>query len=779
MKTRLTLICTFLLYINGIAQGFEWVKKGGGNQADYGRDIAIDNNDNIYVSGAYGYESSGTYNATFGSFTISNNSPAQNGYLAKYDSSGTVLWVKNITGPDRENAYQVSVDNNNNIYIAGEFETSVTIDGSTVNTTSPEGYGVYIAKFLSNGNLAWLKSLEPSVSITLSDIKADGSGNLFVTGCVGTNPQNLYVRKYAGTNGGLMSTIQSVNTGISDIRPEVINIDHSDNIIVSGCFGTQVSSISIGSLSFPSVSGFDEDIFVCKLNNSLSPTWLKTGGSNSSYDNSRGLAIDALNNIYLYSTTGDTVNWGGNQFIQTLGDFYQGYFTKFTPNGSELFTRGVPIALYGIGGGFQYPVVGDKLFFNVSFDDTVTIGNTNFISSGKDELIIVADTALNLLGAYEINSNSSYTASIEGFISNSNNDIFAGGSFRDLQTFGTIPLNTTGGNKSDMFLAKIVPCILPTLQISSNGAFNLCQGNSILLTAGTINNANYQWYQNNILIPNATASTYTVTQPGTYYSVASIGGACQTTSNGITISSSSINAQLQAQPNVTNICQGDEIQILTTSIFATYTWSNGQSGVSSITVEPGTYNVIVTDFSNCIDTAYITIGEYPLPPQPTILQSGCLLSSNITPANSHYKWFFDSNGNGYQIVGSDNSTYNATTTGDGFYKLEIKDENGCKNTSNPNSISGCGTLIDEEIKIETVRISPNPSNGLISINYTGLDIESKKILLYNSIGQIVGVYNFSNGYNQLNLNPITDGLYLYVVVIDNKQVLTGKLVITK
>src|SRR5690554_72536 len=66
-----------------------WVMAVGGTSSDRGLAIAVDNNQNVIVSGFY----SGTVNFGNG-ISLSSNANSQDAFVAKYSPSGSIIWAK-------------------------------------------------------------------------------------------------------------------------------------------------------------------------------------------------------------------------------------------------------------------------------------------------------------------------------------------------------------------------------------------------------------------------------------------------------------------------------------------------------------------------------------------------------------------------------------------------------------------------------------------------------------------------------------------------------------
>lgn len=94
--------------------------------------------------------------AVAGCFTgESKTSTTQDAYLAKYNSDGQILWSKTLWSADEDNAQSVSFDAKGNIIVAGSFRGStLTIDSVKLRR---KGYDIFIASYTPTGTLRWAK----------------------------------------------------------------------------------------------------------------------------------------------------------------------------------------------------------------------------------------------------------------------------------------------------------------------------------------------------------------------------------------------------------------------------------------------------------------------------------------------------------------------------------------------------------------------------------------------------------------------------------------------
>lgn len=81
----------------------EWDLTWGGISPDYGRGVAVDSYDNVYLAGRTESFGAGSYDMV----------------LVKYDSSGVQQWNRIWGGSGWDSGYGVAVDSSDSVYLAG------------------------------------------------------------------------------------------------------------------------------------------------------------------------------------------------------------------------------------------------------------------------------------------------------------------------------------------------------------------------------------------------------------------------------------------------------------------------------------------------------------------------------------------------------------------------------------------------------------------------------------------------------------------------------------
>ncbi len=154
-----------------------WAKRIGGNfnccySNDCGYAITKDNAGNIYFTGSM------VDTVNFDSFTFI--ASENDVFLAKYDTSGNALWVRQAAGWSDQEARCIAI-NNQDIFISGSYVPNLNFDGYTL--TGWGNYDAFVAKYDINGTFIHaIKAGGPSWNEYVNGICIDNSGNAYTAG---------------------------------------------------------------------------------------------------------------------------------------------------------------------------------------------------------------------------------------------------------------------------------------------------------------------------------------------------------------------------------------------------------------------------------------------------------------------------------------------------------------------------------------------------------------------------------------------------------------------
>ena len=676
--------------------GFLWAKKIGGNNAEIGNSIAVDDSSNVYVLGSY--QGNVDFNpgvAVNSLFSIGNGT-----FLLKLNSNGDFVWVRDLQVTD---PHSLSIN---------PFQEIIFTSAS------------FIGKIHTNGNIVWKK---PSVALqgTSGSISNSEGGFIFVIDA------NL---------GGPISKLDSSGNVIwsknLSVYAKSIIADTSENIYLTGFFGGTVD-FDPGAGIHNLVSLGNKDVFVLKLDSSGSFVWAKNFGSSANfYDEGNSISFNGNDGIFITGTYG-----GGNN------DFDPGPNTVSLPSGggTEVF-----ILKLDLDGNFVWVTssagnaddepksivysnnsvfltgffTSTSLFFDlVNFTDNLTSSGGNgdiFFAKIKD--------CLNTYSTLNITACGSYTSPSGNFVYNSS------GVYQDTIANSTgcdsiIALNITIFPVYSILNPQTI-CIGNTYSInnhiySSSGTYRDTLYTTLGCDSIIITQLNVQQLitisttvvnpdcgdQDGIISANISTNNLPYTA---VWSNGDTGNVADSLVAGqyllqVVTNSGCINSKLVSlnsltgpqiiQSTISNVtCYGESTGSINLNIISNLpydlVWSNGQNANFISNLQAGIYDVILCDSSGCKTFAAYNVSE----PNPLIINlsstpAGCGISSGAATAMA-----YGGNGNySYQWSATAGSQFSpiASNLFPGIYQCTVTDNLGCQT-------------------IGSVAVSSNPSGPQLS-----------------------------------------------------------------
>ena len=213
-----------------------WAKRAGGEGADTASGITALSDDSVVITGCFGSTCFDVYEpATFGEgepgeTTLVTTNTHGNFYIARYNSDGTLAWVKRAVGePFYNNEHtqrgsDVAAMSDNSVIVTGVFGNTAIFGEGEPNETSityhPYYWDFFIAKYNPDGTLAWAKrqggtELEKPLSITTL------SGNSFViSGLFGTQDVKPAIFGEGEPNETTLYTVGTDDIFIASYNPD-------------------------------------------------------------------------------------------------------------------------------------------------------------------------------------------------------------------------------------------------------------------------------------------------------------------------------------------------------------------------------------------------------------------------------------------------------------------------------------------------------------------------------------------------------------------------------
>ncbi len=333
---------------------FLWAKNMGGNGSCLGMGLTTDNNGNVYLTG---YLSDGPIDFNPGGSGGSLPSRGSfDAFLAKYDGSGSFLWVKGMGAGGNDQGWSVAVDGNGNAYVTGFFsEQGAFFDfyNNIGALTSAGRSDVFLAKYDPAGNFLWSKGMGGKDDDKGYGIAADSSGNIYATGTFSSdttyfNPggsggiltragsEDVFLAKY-DVSGNYLWAKSMGGTG-SD-HGNGIAVDTRGNVYVTGSFDSDTAHFNPGGSGGKLATVGNRDIFLAKYNTEGKYLWTKSMGG-SKIDVGRSVTVGGNGNVYVtgqFTSTPADFNIGGSGDTLTSVGFYDAFAMKFSCKDTFLF----------------------------------------------------------------------------------------------------------------------------------------------------------------------------------------------------------------------------------------------------------------------------------------------------------------------------------------------------------------------------------------------------------------------------------------------------------
>jgi hypothetical protein len=138
----------------------QWVRHAGSTDSSMyaGASVALDQGGNCYVAGIF----EGT--ANFGPTNLV-SSGGGDIFLAKYDPAGSLLWVLGAGGPDFDSGNAVALDQAQNIYLTGSIRGSATFGTTNIDSSVDR---MFLAKYDKSGAVQWVRTAAGGQSFSVA-----------------------------------------------------------------------------------------------------------------------------------------------------------------------------------------------------------------------------------------------------------------------------------------------------------------------------------------------------------------------------------------------------------------------------------------------------------------------------------------------------------------------------------------------------------------------------------------------------------------------------------
>jgi hypothetical protein len=406
-----------LFFVNlGTAQLFSGVERFAGTAFVSASAMTLDTAGNIYIAGIH----SGSTDFDIGPGThVLTAAGDVDVFVVKLDSAGLLIWARQMGGSQEDQAMDIEVDKQGNVYTTGRFMGTADFDPSTGNSclfTAPGTGDIFVSKLDSAGNFVWAQHMGGTTISGGEAIAVDNGANVFVLGFF---------------------------TDLADFDP-----------------GPGVFSLSPAGV---------RDIFLAKLDSLGQLVWVKRLGGNA-YDMGNDLALDDSANCYVIGNFQNTVDFNPDSFASHIltsasPNVADAFCLKWTSDGNfkwakawgnHLAEQAIALCLDDFGHAYMVGLFGGT----VDFDPGSGSANLTAMNINKDIFVSKLDTAGNFQWARNMGGSgwdqpSAVTTDEDG-------NVYAVGYFQGPADFNPSPTDTfilvgvgAGSMQSDAFVVEL------------------------------------------------------------------------------------------------------------------------------------------------------------------------------------------------------------------------------------------------------------------------------------------------------------------------------------
>jgi hypothetical protein len=255
--------------------------------------------------------------ASFGATNLTSRGQADI-FIAKYDSDGELLWVRQAGGSSGDEGKAIAVGKSGDVWVTGFFGGVGSFEDTNV---VAQGLGdFFVARYRHDGSLVWARTAGGTNNI-VSDMGAgivvDSDENCYVSGAVhnnawigsvevpGGNYSSLFLAKYS-PNGEVLWARPSTSTS-GGVGTDLA-IDRRGTILMCGSF---VGTAIFGGVSRSSSSGQAES-FLAAYSALGELLWFSQSGG-TAYNSANGVGVDDDGRVYTGGWYRSGTSFGGIQ----------------------------------------------------------------------------------------------------------------------------------------------------------------------------------------------------------------------------------------------------------------------------------------------------------------------------------------------------------------------------------------------------------------------------------------------------------------------------------
>jgi hypothetical protein len=465
----------------------------GGTSDDVGLALKVGSDGSQYFAGYF------SSSVQFGN-TLLTSYGGQDVFLAKRDSSGTVLWAIQAGGSSDDYATELALDGNDNIYLTGVFYDSATFGSTDGNNLPVTGSGetIFLAKYSPSGVLAWVQtgtivSGDDHMSRGFGVVVQPTTGTVYLAGFgqedILFSSANGNNYKVPGVGSWHMVLVQydtdgnfywgETNAASPNSMGISVAVDAQDNAYVVGWFENETTfysqdghNIKVKGFSpGQSDSNYPSDGFMAKYDSQGNAKWVNHFGGYKA--NPYAVAVAPAGDVTLVGFVGN-INYGSKrEMTTTITSMAPGKYRNLGGGHyTNPYNRDIIIATWDSAGVLRRPLrlggkeneaasgiaydASGRLWVNGMFEGTLTVGHRH-LRGNKQQNLFVLQYENNKLrrAATALNATRWDLAGWGGpkIALDAAGNAFSVGAFQGAAYFGNIKLQSNGG--FDIFLAEL------------------------------------------------------------------------------------------------------------------------------------------------------------------------------------------------------------------------------------------------------------------------------------------------------------------------------------
>jgi hypothetical protein len=355
-----------------------WSKGFGGSDTESGSAVAVDGNNNVYLTGHF------RASVNFGG-TAATSAGLDDIFLMSFTSSGTQRWVQTFGGGGNDVGNAVVVDSSNNLYLLSSFQQTVSFGSSSFTTGGLTDSA--LVSFTSTGGFRWAKQLGAS-GTTVGRSAALGGGYLYIAGSF-YNDTNLggALLTSKGAEDAFLASYSLAGAhrwsmqlgGKSDERGSALAADVAGNTYLTGEFS---GTTNLGGSALVA-TGVD-DIFLASYSSTGSHRWSK-GFGGASYNEGLSIAVGKNGAVYFTGDFQGMMDMGGSALVSQ--GTYEIFVASFSSAGAHRWSRRFGGASMDYGYGIA---ASDAIYATGIFLGTADLGgSTPAASAGAGDVFLL------------------------------------------------------------------------------------------------------------------------------------------------------------------------------------------------------------------------------------------------------------------------------------------------------------------------------------------------------------------------------------------------------